>query len=161
MFYLLDLQTETSNIIFILYCCGICILFFHFKHSKKKAFKTGSFACNIKNFSLHLVVVVFFMKGCKKGNHYSDMHRPVDFGEIMPKLTHSHNVKPQLIISENKLHLLYGKLMRGMTSSSVAITDWRKLANSSAAAGRQWTVPVNVHMVACLSKMNTDVQGLF
>lgn len=89
------------------------------------------------------------------------MHRPVDFREIMPKLTHSHNVKPQLVISENKLHLLYGKLIRGMTSSSVAITDWRKLANSSAAAGRQWTVPVNVHMVACLSKMNTDVQGLF
>lgn len=38
--------------------------------------------------------------------------------------------------------------MRGVTSSSVAISDWRQPARSSAAARRQWTVTVDVHMVA-------------
>lgn len=38
--------------------------------------------------------------------------------------------------------------MRGVTSSSVAISDWRQQANSSAAARREWTVAANVHMVA-------------
>lgn len=55
---------------------------------------------------------------------------------------------------DNHLDLLYGKLMRGVTSSSVATADWRQLANSSAAARRQWTA-ADVHMVAGSSQ--TDI----
>lgn len=37
--------------------------------------------------------------------------------------------------------------MRGVTSSSVAVNDWRQMANISAAARRQWTDAANVHMM--------------
>lgn len=46
--------------------------------------------------------------------------------------------------------------MRGVTSSSVAIADWRQLANTSAAARRQWAVTSDVHMVAGSSQTDTD-----
>lgn len=55
----------------------------------------------------------------------------------------------------NHRNLLYGKLMRGVTSSSATIADWMRPADSSAAARRQWTVVANVHMVALSGR--TDI----
>lgn len=38
--------------------------------------------------------------------------------------------------------------MRGVTSSSVAATDWRQVTISSAGASRRWTVAAKLHMAA-------------
>lgn len=51
--------------------------------------------------------------------------------------------------------------MRGVTSSSVAISDWRQLPNSNAAARRLWTVVGNVHMVARSSHTDSHTNAQF
>ena len=66
-----------------------------------------------------------------------------------------HQVLSITRLSGIHLDLLYGKLMRGVTSSSVAIPDWKKAANNSTAARREWTVTASVHMVTGSSR--TDI----
>lgn len=52
--------------------------------------------------------------------------------------------------------LLWEKVMRGVTSSSMASPDWLQPVTSSTAASRQWTV--DVHMLTASS--HTDTKGL-